>query len=209
MRKIHSILIMLLLVPTVSAQQLAAIKFNAPNKDRGVSVMKAFSERKSANEYSDRLLSVADMSDLFWAANGINREDGRRTAPSAMNAQDVTLYAFTQQGVYIYDAEAHELKSVAVGDQRQVFGERGMAPLIILMVSDISKFGQAGTPELRHEFGAIDVGIVSQNIAIFCAGNGIDSHPRASMDRVAIKQLLNLSDTQLPMLNTAVGYPKN
>jgi len=196
-------------VAAVNAQQLAAIKLNAPNKNRGTSVMQALSVRQSAGEYSDRLLSVADMSDLFWAANGINREDGRRTAASAMNAQDVILYAFTPQGVYLYDAGNHELKPVVAGDQRLVFGERGMAPLIVLMVSDVAKFGDRIDFDMRREFGAIDVGIVSQNIAVFCAGNGIGTRPRAGMDRDAIKKLLNLNDSQLPMLNNAIGYPQN
>ena len=198
-----------MLVAAVDAQQLAAIKLNAPNKNRGTSVMQALSARQSATDYSDRLLSVSDMSDLFWAANGVNREDGRRTAPSAMNAQDVILYAFTPQGVYLYDAGTHELKPVVAGDQRQVFGERGMAPLIVLMVSDVSKFGDRTPLDMRREFGAIDVGIVSQNIAVFCSGNGIWTRPRASMDRDAVKRLLHLNDTQLPMLNNAIGYPKN
>ena len=208
MKKLGLILMMVLSCFMVSSQQLATIKLNAPDKNRGKLVMQAFSLRQSVTEYSDKLLSVADMSDLFWAANGINREDGRRTAPSAMNVQDVALYAFTPQGVYLYDAQAHELKPVAQGDQRSVFGERGMAPLIILMVSDISKFGDRIALELRHEFGAIDVGIVSQNIALFCAGAGLATRPRASMDREAIKTLLKLNESQLPMLNNAVGYPK-
>ena len=196
-------------VTAVNAQQLAAIKLNAPDKNRGTSVMQALTARQSATEYSDRLLSVADMSDLLWAANGINREDGRRTAASAMNAQDVILYAFTPQGVYLYDAGDHELKPVVAGDQRKVFGERGMAPLIVLMVSDIAKFGDRAALDMRREFGAIDVGIVSQNIMLFCSGNGLCTRPRAGMDRDAITKLLNLNESQLPMLNNAIGYPKN
>ena len=197
-------------VAAVNAQQLAAIKLNAPNKSRGtLSVMQALAARQSAAEYSDRLLSVADMSDLFWAADGINREDGRRTAASAMNAQDVILYAFTPQGVYLYDAGDHELKPVVAGDHRTVFGERGMAPLIVLMVSDVAKFGDRAALDMRREFGAIDVGIVAQNIMLFCSGNGLCTRPRAGMDREAITKLLNLNDSQLPMLNNAIGYPKN
>ena len=208
MKKTGLILMMMLPFILINAQQLTGIKLNAPDKNRGTSVMQAFSLRQSAGEYSDKLLSVADMSDLFWAANGINREDGRRTAPSAMNAQDVALYAFTPEGVYLYDAQALELKPAVSGDHRIVFGERGMAPLIILMVSDVSKFGDRIPLDMRREFGAIDVGIVSQNIAMFCAGNEIVTRPRASMDREAIKTLLNLNEFQLPMLNNAVGYPK-
>lgn len=209
MKKISFVLITMLFFSAMNAQQLKTIKLDAPDKNRGTSVMKALSERKSATEYSDKLLSHKDMSDLLWAANGINRADeGKRTAASAMNRQDVLIYAFTAEGVYFYDHKAHELQPVVTGDNRKLCGERGMAPLIILLVSDVAKFGEVGTPELRREFGAIDVGLVSQNIALFCSGNNIGTRPRAGMDREGLKTLLKLEELQLPMLNHAVGYFK-
>lgn len=171
--------------------------------------MKALSDRRSATEYSDKMLTQDDLSDLLWAANGINRpEEGKKTAASAMNRQDVMVYTFTAEGVHLYDAGNHELTPVAEGDHRKLFGQRGMAPLIVLLVSDVAKFGEVGTPELRKEWGAIDVGLVSQNIALFCSGNDLATRPRAGMDREGIKSLLGLTEWQLPMLNHAVGYPK-
>lgn len=209
MKNVSCILTTLLFATTLQAQQLNPIRLNTPDKTREAKLMKAFEERKSATEYSDKMLSIQDLSDLFWAANGINRpEEGKRTAASAMNRQDVILYAFTPEGVYLYDAEAHELTPITAGDYRKLFGERGMSPLIVLLVSDIGKFGDAASPELRKEWSAIDIGLVSQNIALFCAGNGIGTRPRAGMDREALKELLHLTDTQLPMLNNAVGYPR-
>jgi len=208
MKHLLILVVTLLFATTLSAQNLSLIKLNAPNKTRGAAVMTALSDRKSTNDYSETKLSQQDLSDLFWAANGINRPDGRKTAASAMNKQDVDIYAFMEEGVYLYDAAAHELKPVVSGDHRKLFGERGMAPLCLLMVSDISRFGTVGTEELRKEFGAIDIGLVSQNIAIFCSGCGLVTKPRAGMDREGLKKLLKLSDTQLPMLNNPVGYPK-
>lgn len=86
------------------AQEPKTIKLNEPNKTRGLSVMEALSVRASVRDWSDRDLSLQDLSDLLWAANGINRPDSRkRTASSAMNAQDVDIYVFLKEGVYLYD----------------------------------------------------------------------------------------------------------
>ena len=209
MKKFSIIFATLLFVVTLNAQQLSPIKLNAPNKTRGAAVMKALDDRKSTVDYSEQTLNLQDMSDLFWAAHGINRpEEGKRTTGSAMNSQDVMVYAFTTEGVFQYDATAHELKPVTTGDHRKLFGERSMTPMIILLVSDVAKFGEVGDLSLRKEWGAIDVGLVSQNIALFCSGTGIGTKPRASMDREAIKSLLKLTDLQLPMLNHAIGYIK-
>ena len=199
----------LLAFNVLSAQKLEIIKLKEPNMNRGSSAMNALENRRSTDEYSDRMLNIDDLSDLLWAANGINRpESGKRTAASAMNRQDVSVYTFTTESVHLYDAAKHELLPVILGDHRKLFGERGMSPLIILLVTDISKFGDVGTNEDRREWGAIDLGLVSQNMAFFCAANGIGTRPRAGMDREGIASLLKLSDTQLPMLNHSVGYPK-
>jgi len=208
MKKIFGFAVIFMFTTTLTAQNLSPIKLNAPSKTRGGAVMTALSDRKSSNEFSEKKLSLQDLSDLFWAANGINREDGKKTAASAMNKQDVDVYAFMEEGVYLYDAVAHELKPVASGDHRKLFGERGASPLCLLMVSDISRFGTVGSEELRKEWGAIDIGLVSQNIALFCSGCGLATKPRAGMDREGLKKVLKLSDTQLPMLNNPVGYPK-
>lgn len=208
MKKILFILA-LLVSNILNAQQIQIIKLKEPSKDRGSSIMNALANRKSTNEYSEKMLSLEDLSDLLWAANGINRpEEGKRTSASAMNKQDAMIYTFTPEGVHLYDANAHELKPIVKGDHRKLFGERGMSPLIILLVTDISKFGNVGTEELRKEWGAIDLGLISQNIALFCSGNGIGTKPRAGMNRDGIKELLKLTDSQLPMLNHPVGYTK-
>jgi len=82
-----------------------------------------------------------------------------------------------------------------------------MAPVVLLLVSDISRF-RGGSDEMKKEWAALDTGIVSQNISIFCAGTGLGTRPRSGMDREKLKELLKLKDTQLPLLNHPVSYKK-
>jgi nitroreductase len=234
------------LVPAgARAQDLKTIKLLEPNKTRGLPVMEALSVKASAREWSDKELSLQDLSDLLWAANGVNRPDGKRTASSAMNAQDVDIYAFMKDGVYLYDAKAQTLVEVLAGDHRAEIlptrppggpggpgapaakpGEKPPAkpeakpgpggpggqpptpaPVQLILVSDIARFTR-GETALKLEWAAIDTGIVSQNISLFCAGTGLATRPRASMDRAKVKELLKLSETQVPLLNHPVGYKK-
>lgn len=197
---------------TLHAQGAGELKLNRPDLNRGVNVMKAFSDRHSDREFSTRELSLQDLSDLLWAANGVNRPgDGKRTAPSALNKQDVDIYVFLAKGVYLYDASKHVLKLVAEGDHRAVVAGRQdfvkQAPVSLVYVSDLSRFGM-GQDEQVKLMGAMDAGIVSQNVNLFCAGVGLSTVPRASMDQEALRKLLKLSDTQVPMMNNPVGYSK-
>src|SRR5665647_1372598 len=104
MKKSITILYFICLAGYIFAQELKPITLNPPDLKRGLPVMEAFSLRASSTEFSDKKLSLQDLSDLLFAANGINRKDvSKRTAPSAMNAQDVDIYVFMQEGVYFYD----------------------------------------------------------------------------------------------------------
>jgi len=174
--------------------------------------MKALSERHSTREYASKALSLADLSDLLWAANGINRkESGMRTAPSALNKQDVDVYVVLPEGSYLYDAKNHQLTLIAAGDYRgAVAGGQAFvktAPVSLVLISDLSRFGDAKSPRSQL-MGAMDAGIVSQNISLFCSGTGLVTVPRASMDQAKLKSGLKLKDTQRPLINHPVGYAK-
>ena len=208
--------VQLLLVCLVfSAAAFAAdkvIKLPQPNLNRTGAVMKALSERHSTREFASKALSLADLSDLLWAANGINRKDsGKRTAPSAMNKQDVDVYVVLPEGSYLYDAKNHQLNLVAEGDNRAaVAGGQAFvksAPVSLVLISDLSRLGDA--KKLHTQLiGAMDAGIVSQNISIFCSAAKLATVPRASMDNNQLKKVLKLKDTQIPMMNHPVGYFK-
>jgi nitroreductase len=213
------------------AGELQTIKLKEPSKQRGLPFMEALWVKASALEWSDKELSLQDLSDLVWAANGINRPaEKKSTASSAQNARDVDLYAFMKEGVYLYNTEKHELDPVLSGDFRsQIMMARpprpggpprsdslaprppmppqSNPPIQIILVSDADRF-RMGPQDLRYEWGAIDVGIVSQNISLFCAATGLKTRPRASMDKEKIKTLLKLKDTQHVFLNHPVGYAK-
>ncbi len=200
-------ILMILTLSQTLAQGLSPIKLNYPDKKRGLSVMEALSVRASVTEWSDTKLSIQDLSDLLWAANGINRPDeSKRTAASALNAQDVDVYVLMEEGVYLYDAKIQQLVPVAKEDFREATGKT-TAPVVIVLVSDISRFKVGEVPQ-KLNWAALDIGIVSQNIALFCAGTGLKTRPRVGMDIAKIKEALKLSDSQYPMLNHPVGYAK-
>jgi nitroreductase len=127
-----------------------------------------------------------------------------------MNAQDIDLYVFMAEGVYLYNATGSTLEPVVSGDQRLLAAGRqtdvANASVILVMVSDISKFqGEDKTSKLS--IAAMDAGLVSQNISIFCAGVGLSTRPRATMDQVKLREILKLKDSQYPLLNNPVSYP--
>lgn len=218
MRTILITLLTLLTVHSVSAQNLTPIQLKAPDMDRQTTMMNAFQKRASSVEWKDTMLSIQDLSDLLWAGNGINRpEESKRTAPSANNAQDIDIYVFLEKGAYLYDAKLNILNPIAEGDFRaEVIGGRpgsvtptSQPPVLLILVSDISRFGSRSTDEQQLlKRAGMDAGIVSQNISIFCAGANMVTRPRMSMDSAKIKEVLKLSDTQHPILNNPVGYAK-
>ena len=206
---------------------LETIKLNEPNKKRGPSFMETLWVKASTREWSDRELSPQDLSDLLWAANGINRPQGKKyTASSAQNAHDVDIYVFTKDGVYLYNAGDHALVPVLAGDLRsQIMMTPPPRPkdasdavppppsappkpaIQLVLVSDTSRF-RFGPPDLKPEWGAIDAGIVSANISLLCAATGLKTRPRASMDKAKITDLLKLKDTQYVFLEHPIGYSK-
>ncbi len=190
------------------AQTLSPIQLKAPEKKAGLSVMETLANRHSTREFSNKNLTLQELSNLLWAANGINRpEKGMRTAPSAMNAQEVDVYVCMEEGAFLYDAKSNQLQPVIQEDLRGLGGKQTFvknAPVVLLMVSDLSKL-PGGNSEQTKLMAAIDAGIVSQNISIACSGLGLITVPRASMDKEALAQKLKLKSTQLLLMNNPVG----
>ena len=201
------------LISTISmySQDLQDIKLNNPDKSRGSAVMKALSDRESVREYDTKELSLQDLSDLLWAANGINRPDGKRTAPSAMNRQEIDVYVVNKDGAYLYDAATNTLKGLTKGDFRKAVAASqdfaAKAPVSIVLVANLEKLGDPAAANTRITAG-MDAGIVSQNINIFCAAVGLATVPRGTMNQDELKTILKLSDNQSLMLNNPVGFPK-
>ena len=210
MNRVVIILAVIAMAGVATAQESKNIALNPPGADRGHSIMKSLSLRASVNEYKPDDLALQDLSDLVWAANGINRpENGKRTAPSAMNSQDVDVYVVMRSGAYLYNPQENLLEFVSAGDHRAlVAGEQAnfaTAPLFLVLVSDISRFTRA-EDDVKLTWAAMDAGIVSQNIALFCAGTGLGTRPRVWMDKDLLRDALHLKDSQHLMLNHPVGY---
>lgn len=183
-----------------------------PDKSLDVSLMQALSDRKSQREFADKPLSLEDLSSLLWAANGINREDGRRTAPSAINAQDIDIYVCLANGAYLYNAKQNQLVRVCTNDLRQAVAGRQpvVAPAFLVLVADLSRYPERmlSQRQLVESFACMDAGYVSQNICLYCSAAKLATVPRASMDKEALTKALNLTDNQFPVLNNPVGYMK-
>jgi nitroreductase len=211
MKRLLSLFIFFTILKSLNAQELKSVVLNTPDKTRGLPVMQALEKRSSASAFSSDKLKLQDLSDLLWAANGINRPDlKKRTAPSAMNAQDIDVYVFMEEGVYLYNAAGQTLEPVVAGDQRLLVAGRqtefAKAAILLVMVSDISRF--PGSDDAgKLSMAAMDAGLVSQNISIFCAGVGLSTRPRATMDLVKLREILKLKDSQYPLLNNPVSYP--
>jgi nitroreductase len=247
-----SSLFVLCIFTWAQAQESKTIKLPEPAKKGGLSIMETFAKRASSRSWEDKDLSQQDLSNLLWAANGINRPDKKRTAPSAMNVQDVDIYVLIKSGVYLYDAANHALNLIASGDHRSEIGMsmggsrpsggtpgsaptggapaggapsapsegkaggpggdnagKSMPAANLIMVSDLSKFSM-GNDAAKKEMGIIDASIVSENINLFCAGNGLATVPRIgsiSNQKDALKTLLKLKDTQYIVIENPVGNP--
>jgi SagB-type dehydrogenase family enzyme len=211
MKKSISTLFLLCISICLFAQDLKPVTLSSPDLKRGLPVMEAFSLRASNTDFSDKKLTLQDLSDLLFAANGVNRKDvNKRTAPSAMNAQDVDVYVFLEEGGYLYDPSNNLLNPIVAGDQRLLAAGSqaavAKAPVFLLMVSDISRF-KFPDEAMKLDAAAKDAGIVSQNINIFCAGMGLYTRTRGTMDQAKLREVLKLKDSQRLMLNNPVGYP--
>jgi len=192
------------------AQDLKPIKLPSPQTEGGRPLMQVLKDRKSTREFGPGTLSPQILSNLLWAAFGINRPDGHRTAPSAMNWQEVSIYVATPEGVYIYDAKTNALSPVLAGDFRAATGTQSFvkdAAVNLVYVSDLSKTGRAASSEAQT-FTAADVGFVAQNVYLYCASEGLATVVRGSIDKPGLAKTLKLQPNQKIILAQSVGYPK-
>ncbi len=197
-----------ILATAVGAQELKPVILPAPQTDGGRPLMQALKERKSTREFSAEKLPAQVLANLLWAGFGVNRPDGRRTAPSAMNWQEISIYVVTADGTYSYDAAKNRLEPVAKEDLRSLAGTQSYvatAPVNLVYVADMTK---AGDTEGKEVLTGADTGFIAQNVYLYCASEGLATVVRASVDREALGKALKLKATQKIILAQSVGYPK-
>ena len=205
------VLIIVSFIAVSWAAELSPIKLPPPNLSRGKSLMQSLQLRKSSRDFSTKKLPVEVLSNLLWAACGINRpEIGRRTAPSAVNWQEIDVYVAMADGLYLYSAKEHILKPVLNRDIRELTGKQSFvkeAPVNLIYVADLSKIGRANIEE-KNFYSSVDTGFISQNVYLYCASEGLSTVVRAMIDKDALSKAMNLSDNQKITLSQTVGYPE-
>ena len=194
------------------AQELKPIKLPEPKLDSNKSLAQALKERKTTREYADANLSEQTLSNLLWAAFGINRPgSGKRTAPSALNWQEIAVYVSTTQGMYLYDPKGNALIPVASGDLRSLTYtqvERFKdAPVNLVYVADMEKTGAEDAR--KNLLVAMDSGFVAENVYLYCASEGLPTGFRVSIPKEKLAQALKLRPTQMIMAAQSVGLPKH
>lgn len=181
----------------------------APDREGGMPLLRAIGARRSTREFSDRRLPLRVLSELLWAAFGVNREDGHRTAPSAWNRQEIDVYLATAQGLFLYDAPSHRLTRLSTDDLRAETGMQDFvagAPLNLIYVADFSRM-RGRSDEERREVAAAGTGFIGQNVYLYCASEGLAAVFRGSVDREALSRSMGLRPAQHVTFAQTVGYP--
>lgn len=187
-----------------------SINLLPPDTQGGIPLMEALRERASRRDFSSQALPDALLSSLLWAANGINRAaDGGRTAPSALNAQEIDIFVALPAGAYRYEASGHRLQLVATTDLRRVTGYQDFvdtAPVDLVYVADYTRMSRVPVAQ-RESLASVAAGAIAQNVYLFCASAGLSTVLRAWIDRSALADALGLTHDQQVLLSQTVGYP--
>ena len=175
------------------AQATPSITLPAPDKEGGMPLMKALSERKANRSFSDKPVSENILGDLLWAAWGVNRPDGRRTAPTANNKQQVEVLVVLESGIWRYDGAGHQLHFVSRGDRRASVGG---APIVLLYAAPDEKWA------------GMHVGSLYQNAGLYCASMKLACVVRATGANVLTPEELKLPNGYQVYVTQSVGWPK-
>jgi SagB-type dehydrogenase family enzyme len=205
-----SVLILSINYVSAAGQEPKEIKLLKPQTEGGLPLMQALKARQSLREFSAEKLPLQVLSNLLWAADGVNRTDGKRTAPSAVNWQNIDIYVALADGLYVYKPVEHVLREVLGEDVRAATGRQDFVkevPVNLIYVADFSKINR-GTDEDKNFYSAAHTGFISQNVYLYCASDGLATVVRGLVDREAMAKLMKLRPDQKVMLAQSVGYPK-
>ena len=204
-----AVLLPILLVGIAAAQ--SPVELPKPKMEGGKPLLQALKERQSIREFSNQKLPPQVLSNLLWAASGINRPDsGRRTSPTASNRQELDIYVAMAEGLYVYEPKEHRLQPVSADDVRGATGGQPFvreAPVNLVYVADFTRMGNS-SDENKVFYSATDTGFISQNVYLYCASEGLATVVRGSVDRAPLAKAMKLRSEQRIILAQTVGYPK-
>jgi nitroreductase len=192
------------------AQEQKAIQLLKPQTGSGNPLMQLLWKRMTSREFSSEPLSVEVLSNMLWAAFGINRPDGKRTAPTASNRQEIDIYAALASGLYFYDAKASLLNPILAEDIRATTGRQPYVKDVavnLILVADYAKMGTASNED-KTLLAAAAAGLISENVYLYCASEGLATVVRANIEKPALASVMKLRPDQKIMLAQSVGYPK-
>ena len=193
------------------AQEPKPIQLPPPQTEIGKPLMQALKLRHTSRSFDSKALPLQELSNLLWAANGINRLDsGKRTAPTAVNWQEIDVYVALPDALYLYEARTHSLTPVVAKDLREATGPQPFvkdAPLNLVYVADFAKMKNA-SEDNKNLYSATDTGFISQNVYLYCASQGLATVVRGMVDRPSLSQAMKLRPEQRIILAQTVGYPK-
>ncbi len=208
MKKTVISFILLLSWTICSAQVIETVPLPPAQKTGGMPLMEAFQLRKSQRSFSSKELTSQQLSNLLWAAYGINRPDGFRTVPAAKNWYEYDIYILKQDGWFLYEVSKHSLLKMGNEDLRIYGGTQDFvkaAPVILVYVADFGRMNET-TDELRKFFSAVDVGYISQNVYLWCASEGLATIILGQVDKAKVREVLKLKPDQQVILSQPVGY---
>ncbi|UCD19154.1 MAG: SagB/ThcOx family dehydrogenase [candidate division WOR-3 bacterium] len=204
------LLVILCFCGSVVADGSLVLELPKPRTTGGRPLMEVLADRRSSRQFSRKEIPLQVLSDMLWAAWGVNRpESGKRTAPSAVNWQEIDIYVATANGLYRYDAFRHVLVHVSADDVREATGTQEFvkeAPVNLVFVADYSRMGRASQKD-KDFYSAADAGFISQNVYLYCASVGLATVVRGALDRVELARKMKLGLGQKIILAQTVGYP--
>jgi SagB-type dehydrogenase family enzyme len=210
LKRLVPAIVLLCPVLAVAGDVAAVVPLPKPQTEGGKPLFQALKERHSTREFDAAKLSPQTLSNLLWAAAGVNRADGRRTAPTANNRQETDLYLATADGLFLYEPKEHRLRTILTEDIRALAGQQDFvktAPLNLIYVADYARMG-SGPVEEKLLYSGAGVGFIAQNVYLFCASEGLATVVRAMIDRPALAKAMKLGPEQHIVLSQTVGYPK-
>lgn len=210
MKKRMGVLVLLLGAAVAWAEESGSIRLPEPDRKGGMPLMQALAQRRTTRAFSAKPLPLQTLSELLWAAFGVNRaETGGRTAPSAMDAREIDVYVALETGLYRYDAPKNSLELVAPEDIRAMTGTQAFvrdAPADLVYVADLSRAKRFGGR--KDLLSSADAGYISENVYLYCASSGLVTGVRASFDESKLAKAMKLKPEQKIILAQSVGYPK-
>lgn len=174
------------------------IQLPEPVKTGGMPLLDALSARKTERTFSKESLSIETISNILWAANGINRPDGKRTAPSAKNIQEIKIYTILPEGLFAYIPKSNILKAISKEDFSSLTGK---APMVLLYVADLSIQSK--------QYAYTDCGFIGQNVYLYSAANGLNTVFKADINPTLLSAKMRLGLSQEVLFAQLIGYPKN